>query len=66
MKIFLVLGKGGFVLAKCQAENQEQVVRTLEIEKDNQAGPLIFGTTPIGKFIYDQWIAHGQKIIEEQ
>ncbi len=62
MKTFLVLGKERFILARCQAETEEQVRETLEREKDSKEGPLIFGRLTVTRFIYDQWKAHGEKI----
>lgn len=65
MKTWLVLGKDNFILAKVIAETQEQVIETLEREKDKKDGPLIFDYLPVNKFIYDQWKANGERIQEE-
>lgn len=62
MKTFLILGRNGFILAKCEAETEEQVRVTLEKEKDDPNSPIIFGRMTVNRFIYDQWKHHGERI----
>lgn len=63
MKKYRILGQRGKELCKAEANNEQEVINLLEAERDKTTGQKI-GGVPVGKFIYDEWVKGGKKIVE--